>query len=38
MVIFVPSGDSTDQTRPPAFYDGTYKYLLDCGLMELAEH
>jgi len=38
MVIFVPRGDSRDQTRPPAFYDGTYQYLLDCGLMELTNH
>ena len=32
MVIFVPRGDETDPTRPRAFYDGTYQFLLDCGL------
>ena len=32
MVIFVPRGDETDHTRPPAFYDGTYQFLLGCGL------
>lgn len=32
MVIFVPKGDVEDATRPPSFYDGTYQYLLDCGV------
>lgn len=32
MVIFVPEGDAEDATRPPAYYDGTYEFLLSCGL------
>jgi len=32
MVIFVPPGDSTDPTRIPQFYDGTYQYLKDLGV------
>lgn len=35
MVIFVPSGDESDKTRPPSFYDGTYEYLRSCGIPEL---
>lgn len=35
MVIFVPPGDSSDPTRAPAFYDGTYKYLTSLGVPEL---
>jgi DUF2075 family protein len=35
MVIFVPEGDSSDQTRLPAFYDETYEFLLDCGIQPL---
>lgn len=31
MVIFVPQGDDTDPTRPRAFYDETYAFLLRCG-------
>ncbi|MBL8521370.1 MAG: DUF2075 domain-containing protein [Betaproteobacteria bacterium] len=33
MIIFVPTGDSTDSdlTRRVAFYDGIYQYLLSCG-------
>jgi len=36
MVIFVPDGDETDHTRPPALYDGTNQFLLDCGLQSTA--
>lgn len=36
MVVFVPNGDSMDQTRAHAFYDGTYGFLRDCGFAELA--
>lgn len=36
MVIFVPHGDTEDRTRPPAFYDGTFRYLQELGLPELA--
>jgi hypothetical protein len=32
MVLFVPKGDSTDPTRPPSFYDGTFDYLRSCGI------
>jgi hypothetical protein len=35
MVVFVPEGDSADATRPPEFYDGTYKFLKDCGIEEI---
>ncbi len=35
MVIFVPSGDESDPTRAPAFYDETYKYLTGLGVAEL---
>lgn len=36
MVIFVPPGDSSDQTRSPSFYDSTYRYLLGLGIERLA--
>jgi hypothetical protein len=32
MVVFVPPGDASDPTRPPAFYDETYQYLREVGL------
>jgi hypothetical protein len=32
MVIFVPEGDPSDQTRLPEFYDPLYEYLQKCGL------
>ncbi len=35
MVVFVPKGDSADATRPPHFYDGTYRFLRDCGFKPL---
>lgn len=35
MVIFVPQGNASDRTRPPAFYDGTFNYLRECGLPTL---
>ncbi|MGB7068509.1 MAG: DUF2075 domain-containing protein [Pyrinomonadaceae bacterium] len=35
MVIFIPEGDSSDKTRLPAFYDGTYEYLKKLGIQEL---
>ncbi|GAA5497323.1 hypothetical protein Rhal01_03516 [Rubritalea halochordaticola] len=37
MVIFVPEGSDEDRTRTPAFYDGTYEYLGECGITELAD-
>jgi Uncharacterized conserved protein (DUF2075) len=35
MIIFVPKGAEEDPTRPPAFYDETYKFLKKCGLLEV---
>ena len=32
MVIFVPDGDTTDPTRSPEYYDGTFEFLRDCGI------
>jgi len=32
MVIVVPEGDAEDWTRPPSFYDDTFKYLKSLGL------
>ena len=32
MVIFVPEGDLTDRTRPLAYYDSTFQYLVDVGI------
>jgi DUF2075 family protein len=31
MVVYVPKGDSSDETRPPNFYDETYDFLVACG-------
>jgi hypothetical protein len=35
MVIVVPHGEPEDPTRNPAFYDGTYRYLLSIGIREV---
>ena len=35
LVIFVPNGDERDKTRSPAFYDGTYEFLLRSGAIAL---
>jgi hypothetical protein len=35
MIIFVPPGEESDPTRPPGYYDPTYKYLRGLGLAEL---
>ena len=35
MVIVVPRGNVEDHTRPPSFYDPTYKYLQKVGFKEL---
>lgn len=37
MVIFVPSGNNDDHTRPTKFYDGTFEFLRDCGVPEIHE-
>lgn len=35
MVIFVPRGNAGDPTRDPRFYDGTYRYLQEVGIVEV---
>lgn len=35
MVIFVPEGDSEDDTRDSQFYDKTYRYLRNIGIPDL---
>ena len=35
VVIFIPRGSDIDETRRPAFYDGTFAHLKSCGLQEL---
>jgi hypothetical protein len=35
MVVFIPTGDSSDPTRPPAFYDSTFNYLRELGIPSL---
>lgn len=35
MIIFIPEGNPSDDTRKPDFYDGTFKFLLSCGLEEI---
>lgn len=35
MVLFVPSGNDDDHTRPTNYYDSTYKYLKGLGLTEI---
>lgn len=35
MVIYVPSGDCADHTRPESFYDGVVDFLKACGIAEL---
>jgi hypothetical protein len=32
MVVFIPTGESNDLTRPPAYYDSTFDYLIELGL------
>ncbi|OAV45135.1 DUF2075 domain-containing protein [Lewinella sp. 4G2] len=35
MIIFIPEGDSRDQTRDIRFYDGTFAFLKAIGLQEI---
>ena len=35
MVIFVPISNGDDWTRPPTYYDGTYRFLVACGLLSV---
>jgi hypothetical protein len=32
MILFVPRGDALDHTRPPSSYNGTWEFLLSCGI------
>lgn len=32
LVVFIPSGDDTDRTRKPEFYDPIYEYFIECGV------
>ena len=32
MVIFVPTGEPSDATRPPEYYDPTFRYLKELGI------
>lgn len=34
-IIFLPNGDKADKTRMPEFYDETFQYLINCGLVEI---
>jgi Uncharacterized conserved protein (DUF2075) len=36
MVIWVPTGDPADWTRPPSTYDSVARYLESCGIAELS--
>lgn len=36
IVIFIPHGNVDDPTRHPDFYDGTYDYLVACGIEPIA--
>jgi hypothetical protein len=36
MVLFVPTGDDDDHTRPKHYYESTYQYLRSLGIRELA--
>lgn len=35
MVVFVPPGEMADPTRPPAYYDCTFNYLVELGIPTL---
>ena len=35
MVIFVPEGDEEDLTRPKCYYDATYEYLRELGIVNI---
>jgi hypothetical protein len=37
LVIWVPPGDATDLTRPPALYNKVADYLKTCGIREIAD-
>lgn len=35
LIIFIPNGDDSDQTRPKELYDGTFNFLKSCGILEV---
>ena len=35
LIVFVPHSDAKDPTRPPAFYDEAYAFLVSCGIPEI---
>jgi len=35
MIIVIPEGNKNDHTRKPEFYDSTYNYLCDIGIMRI---
>lgn len=35
MIIYIPKGDVTDQTRAGKYYDGTYEYLKSLGISDV---
>jgi len=35
MVIFVPEGDEEDLTRPKDYYDATFNYLKELGVVAI---
>ncbi len=35
IIIFVPEGDSKDETRSPEFYNPIFEYLVSCGLQSI---
>jgi hypothetical protein len=35
MIIFIPCGSDTDETRSHEYYDGTYRYLKEIGIEEI---
>jgi hypothetical protein len=32
MIIWIPRGDVSDETRPPIWFDSTANYLICCGV------
>jgi len=35
LIVFVPHGNAKAPTRPPAFYDETYAFLVSCGILAI---
>jgi hypothetical protein len=34
-LVFLANGEAKDLTRPPAFYDEAYAFLVACGIAEI---